>query len=175
MYAVIRKLYHKSITIFWYHKIDFMLSLNRFGILFLKKKDRSRNIHTHVRFHSYGREKLIARAFAARLNGPQIIMWASTWDLDTVAEAQTVQLGLARCFRCPHICHSNRHLSQHMGLWYLSYFRCRVPKAQVSLRKYADTTEPSLFAWMSRTLLARDFGNVITLSSDEGSGVREIK
>ena len=74
MYAVIRKLYHKSITIFRYHKIDFMLSLNRFGILFLKKKDRSRNIHTHVRFHSYGREKLIARAFAARLNDPQITM-----------------------------------------------------------------------------------------------------
>ena len=49
-----------------------MLLLNRFGILVLKKKDRSRNIHTHVRFHSYGREKLIAGAFAARLNGPQI-------------------------------------------------------------------------------------------------------
>ena len=30
-----------------------------------------------------------------------------------------MQLGLARCIRCLHIWYSNRHLSQHMGLWYL--------------------------------------------------------
>ena len=68
--------------------------------------------------------------------------------------------------RCPHMCHSNRYLRQHMGSWYLSY--CRVPKAQASLCTYADSSEPSLLALMARILRARDFGNVVTLSSDEG-------
>ena len=44
-----------------------LISQNRFGMLVFKNNDRSRNVHTHVHFHAYRREKLIARAFAARI------------------------------------------------------------------------------------------------------------
>ena len=52
----------------------------------------------NVCFHSYRREKIIARAFTARINGIQITIWASTWDFSTVAMVQAVQLRLASEF-----------------------------------------------------------------------------
>ena len=59
---------------------------------------------------------------------------------------------------------SERHFSQHMRLWYLSY--CRLPKAQAN----ADSAESSLLVYITHKLPAQDFGTVITLTSDEGSG-----
>ena len=71
---------------------DFLISQNRFGVLVLRINDGPRNMHMHVRFHSYRREKLIVWAFAARINGTQITIWATTRVLGTVAKAQAVQM-----------------------------------------------------------------------------------
>ena len=98
--------------------------LDRFGILVLK--------------NSYRREKLIAKLKWHTNHVSQHMKFRSCCkgtDCANVTRQHT---------RCPHICHSNRYLRRHMGLWYLSY--CRVPKAQASLCKYADSTEPSLIA-----------------------------
>ena len=50
---------------------------NRFGMLVFKKNDRSHNVQSHEHFHSYRQEKLITRAFAARINGIQTTILAT--------------------------------------------------------------------------------------------------
>ena len=158
--------YHKIITIFWYHQIKFVMSQNRFGVLVLKKM-----IDSAIFIRMCAWEKIIAWAFTARINGTQIAIWASTWDLGIVAKAQAVQMWLASAFaartrgtqiaiwastcdfgtyriivcrllrRACAIIQTRQSLRTQIAS---SLLHCRVPKAQASLCKYAASSEPSL-------------------------------